>query len=66
MHLAGWCYLVNSFALLLSPRLAGLIFPAILIPAAIGEASLCLWLLAKGVDEEQWRAQTRPPALAIP
>ncbi len=54
MQLAGCCYLVNTFALLLSPSLASQIFPTILIPALIGEASLCLWLLFKGVDEEQW------------
>lgn len=53
MQLAGWSYLVNSFALLLSPRLAGRIFPAIMLPVLLGEGSLCLWLLLKGVDEER-------------
>lgn len=57
MQLAGWSYLVNTFALLLSPRLAGWIFPTILVPALIGEASLCLWLLVRGVDEEQLKAR---------
>ncbi|HEV2063969.1 MAG TPA: DUF4386 domain-containing protein, partial [Thermoanaerobaculia bacterium] len=45
MQLAGLCYLTNSFALILSPSLAHRLFPAILLPAFVGEASLCLWLL---------------------
>lgn len=59
MQLAGLCYLVNSFTLLLSPSLADRIFPAILLPAFVGEASLCLWLLVKGVDVETWRSEGR-------
>jgi Domain of unknown function (DUF4386) len=48
------CYLTNSFALILSPGVANRLFPAILVPAFIGEASLCLWLLVKGVNVEKW------------
>jgi Domain of unknown function (DUF4386) len=55
MQIAGVCYLTNSFALVLSPALADRLFPAILIPAFIGEASLCLWLLVKGVNVEKWQ-----------
>ncbi len=47
---AGACYLVNSFALLLSPGLASALFPLILLPAFVGELSLALWLTFKGVD----------------
>lgn len=53
--IAGLCYLTNSFALLVAPSFADRIFSAILIPAFVGEASLCLWLLWKGVDVEKWR-----------
>ena len=42
---AGISYLVNSVALLLSPPLAALLFPAVLIPALVAELSLSLWLL---------------------
>ena len=49
MQIAGACYLINSFALILSPAVANRLFPAILLPALIGELSLCLWLLIKGV-----------------
>ncbi|MFY9820470.1 MAG: DUF4386 domain-containing protein [Thermoanaerobaculia bacterium] len=54
LQIAGVCYLVNSFALLLSPDLAGRLFPVILIPSFIGESSLCLWLIVKGVNVEKW------------
>jgi hypothetical protein len=56
MQIAGLCYLVNSFALILAPAFADRLFPAILVPAFVGEASLCLWLLVKGVDAERWTA----------
>lgn len=56
MQLAGTCYLVNSYALLLSPRLAGALFPAILLPAFVAELGLALWLTFKGVDAGAWRA----------
>ena len=55
MQIAGVCYLTNSFALILSPAVANRLFPAILVPAFIGEASLCLWLLVKGVNVEKWK-----------
>lgn len=37
------------------PQALGVVFPAILLPAFIGETSLCLWLIAKGVLEDRWR-----------
>src|SRR5947208_5926596 len=54
MQIAGICYLTNSFALVLSPGVANRLFPAILVPSFIGELSLCLWLLLKGVNVEKW------------
>jgi hypothetical protein len=58
MLIAGLSYLTNSFALLLAPAIASRLFPAILIPAFIGEASLCLWLLVKGLNVEKWKQRT--------
>jgi len=55
LQVAGACYLANSFALLAAPRVADAIFPLILVPAFVGEASLCVWLIVKGVDVERWR-----------
>src|SRR5712692_3819022 len=57
MQIAGVCYLTNSFALILAPAVANRIFPAILVPAFVGEASLCLWLLVKGVNVQRWKEQ---------
>ena len=54
MQIAGVSYLINSFTLLLAPAVADRIFPAILMPAFVGEASLCLWILVKGVNVEGW------------
>ena len=55
IQVAGLCYLTNSFALFLAPALADRIFPGILLPAFVGEASLCIWLLVKGINVDNWR-----------
>jgi len=44
LGLAGVAYLVNSFALLLAPSFAQLLFPAVLVPAFVGELAFALWL----------------------
>ncbi len=54
MQIAGVCYVINSFALLLSPPLSSRLFPAVLIPSLIAELSLALWLVVKGVRAEKW------------
>jgi hypothetical protein len=55
MQIAGACYLVNSFALILAPTFASVLFPAIMLPPLIAETSLALWLLVKGVDLPKWQ-----------
>ncbi len=57
IQLAGACYLINSFALILAPALAGALFPAIMVVPFVAETSLALWLLIKGVDEPRWSAR---------
>ena len=57
MAVAGRCYLVNSFASFLAPRFAAHLLPYILMPSAVGEVALCLWLLVIGVDVENWNKQ---------
>jgi hypothetical protein len=54
MQVGGICYVINSFAWLLSPALSTILFPAILLPSLIGELSLSIWLLTKGVRGGQW------------
>jgi len=48
------CYLSNSFTDFLAPAFAALGF-RILAISAVGEISLCLWLLAMGVNVAKWR-----------
>jgi len=55
---AGFSYLLNSFALLLAPALASSLFPYVLIPAFIGELLLALWMIFKGVDTREWTKRT--------
>jgi len=53
MVLAGSGYLI-----FLWPTLGErLFFPYIVVPGIVGEGSLTLWLLAKGVNNERWRGQ---------
>ena len=51
--IAGVCYVINSFALLLSPPLSSRLFPAILIPSLIAELPLALWFRVKE-NAEKW------------
>jgi hypothetical protein len=53
---ASLSYLINSTVVFIVPAFAGAIFP-ILVLAFVGELSLCLWLIAKGVDVQKWDAQ---------
>src|SRR3989440_12541980 len=56
MAIAGLSYLANSFTLILAPAYVGRIF-LILVFALIGELSLCLWLMVKGVNVQRWKEQ---------
>ncbi|OFX01874.1 MAG: hypothetical protein A3E78_16945 [Alphaproteobacteria bacterium RIFCSPHIGHO2_12_FULL_63_12] len=54
MAIGGVCYLINSFAMFLAPDLASAMFPYILLPSLVGEASFALWLTIMGVDRKRW------------
>ncbi|NHZ65436.1 DUF4386 domain-containing protein [Massilia genomosp. 1] len=54
MQLAGLCYLLNTFIMVLSPALHEAVFPAILAPSFIGESAFCLYLLFKGINIPAW------------
>ncbi|MFZ1678030.1 MAG: DUF4386 domain-containing protein [Saprospiraceae bacterium] len=47
--MAGLGYLVNSLGWFLYPHFAAHLFPYVLLPAFIGESSMALWLIVKGV-----------------
>jgi len=59
MVLAGFGWLTFLF-----PPLANSLAPYNIIPGGIGELSLTLWLLAKGVDVRLWREQASSAATA--
>jgi hypothetical protein len=64
--IAGLCYLINSFSLILSPTFAQKLFPFILLPAALGELGTCLWLLIKGLNVEKWNERQRLGPVILP
>lgn len=53
MVAAGFTYLIGSYTRFLFPDYVTLVSP-IYIVALVSEVSLCLWLLVKGVNVEQW------------
>jgi hypothetical protein len=55
MQIAGACYVVNSFAVLVYPPIGTKLFPFILLPPFVAELSLALWLLVRGVDVRKWQ-----------
>ncbi|WP_460503482.1 DUF4386 domain-containing protein [Hymenobacter agri] len=57
MQVAGAAYLVGCLAALFAPALAKTLIPGVLLPPLVGELSLCLWLLIKGVDAAKWQEQ---------
>jgi hypothetical protein len=59
--IAGLSYLTNSFTLILAPDYAGKVLP-VLVFALIGELSLGLWLLVKGVNVAEWEKRARASA----
>jgi hypothetical protein len=64
MAIAGLSYLTNSFTLILAPAYAATIF-FILVLALIGELSLCLWLIVKGVNVQRWKEQAGAVAASM-
>jgi len=48
--IAGLCYLINSFTMFLLKGFVNPLFIYLAIPILLGELSLCLWLLIKGID----------------
>jgi len=48
-----------SYVLFLSPALVRSLQPYILVFPGVGQISLCLWLLVKGVNVQRWKEQAR-------
>ena len=58
MQITGFCYLASNFSMILAPSFANRFFLPMMLTAFVGEASLCLWLLIKGVNLEKWKYKT--------
>jgi len=55
---AGLVYLIGSYTRFLAPAYVEAVSPIYAV-AIISEVSLCLWLLIKGVNLEQWEKKAR-------
>lgn len=53
--IAGLCYLINSFTMFLSKGFENPMFIYLAVPIFIGELSLCLWLLIKGIETSKYK-----------
>ena len=61
LAIEGVAYLANSFADFLAPEIAATVFRFLMV-SALGEVSLCLWLLVMGVNEQRWKEQASAAA----
>ena len=57
LALTGLCYLANSFANFLSLPFKAYLLPFVAAGGLLGEGSLSLWLLVKGLDVQRWKEQ---------
>lgn len=57
LAIGGSSYVISSFTGFLSPSFGALLSPFILPAGLVGEGSLTLWLLVRGVNEQRWREQ---------
>jgi len=59
LAVAGICYLLNTFVVLMPTGFAEYLFPWIFLPILVGEGTLALWLLIAGVNSAKWEAISR-------
>jgi hypothetical protein len=64
LALAGVCYLTNSFSDFLYPALSDALGIYLLLPCAVAEWGLTLWLLVAGVNTKAWMALAKPDRAA--
>lgn len=70
---AGVGYIANTFVLIVVPAWSGRIMMAVAPVILVGELSLAIWLLVKGIDQERWNCRQptarhfdAPAAPAVP
>ncbi|HYU09122.1 MAG TPA: DUF4386 domain-containing protein [Gemmatimonadales bacterium] len=59
LAIGGSSYVISSFANLLSPAFGAHLSPFIIPIAVLGEGSLTVWLIVKGVDASKWEGYIR-------
>jgi len=64
LAIGGAAYVVNSAVHLLAPALGAQFFRYVLVPCALGELVLVVWLLVVGLNEEQWKNHVWTPYLS--
>src|SRR6266436_133968 len=57
LAIGGTCYLIVSFANFLTPSFGPRLVPFMMPVALVGEGSLGLWLLVKGMNVQRWNEQ---------
>ncbi len=57
LAIGGSSYVISSFATFLSPAFGARLSPYIVPAALLGEGSLTLWFLVKGVNVQRWKEQ---------
>jgi hypothetical protein len=57
LAITGLCYLTNSFANFLLLPFKAYLLPFVAAGGLLGEGSLSLWLLVKGVNVQRWKEQ---------
>jgi hypothetical protein len=57
LAITGACYLTNSFANFLSLPFKAYLFPFVAAGGLLGEGSLTVWLLVRGVHVQRWKEQ---------
>ena len=65
LAIGGLCYIINSFADFISPTFSAMIPAYILLPPGIAELSLCLWLIAAGVNVPKWEEKAKRYSITV-
>ena len=63
LTIGGVCYLTNSFGDFLAPSFGNALGLYIVVPGALAELLLTLWLLVMGVNVQRWKEQASTAAV---